>query len=227
MSLAVTRPPPSLSPCTTTFLQLACCSPSTHPPKAPSTNSKPVGNEAATDTLAEILDEVEAASGRSTELGEKFASLLWGLGEALCRRGRAQAAAVWLSRALPFLSELGRSSAGWRALAFCHQAAGDNSQARRCAETALSQDPSDANAAVLIMKEAAIQGEVDTLRGLISKATCPNDTSSPPLRLSVTVIGENRKCFLGFYCVRTNSRTLSVELHYVKTRLENFVSDLH
>ncbi|CAK0877294.1 unnamed protein product [Prorocentrum cordatum] len=129
------------------------------------------GPEQAVDRLCELLDEVEACPERPSGLPEKFAQLLWGLGGALCRRGQAQAAAMWMNRALPFLTEQGRVAAGWRALAACHREAGELDQARRCADTALAHEPSDAPAAVFVLLDALRRGEAELVGSLLARAS--------------------------------------------------------
>lgn len=127
-------------------------------------------HEASADGLCDLLDEVELCTERPRGLAGKLASLLWGLAEALCRRGRPQAATVWLHRALPFMAGDGRTAAGWRALAACHFAAGENARARRCAETALAHDPVDTHAAAYVLLDAVMRGEADVARGLLARS---------------------------------------------------------
>uniref|UniRef100_A0A7S4V667 Protein ZIP4 homolog n=1 Tax=Alexandrium monilatum TaxID=311494 RepID=A0A7S4V667_9DINO len=129
----------------------------------------PDGGEAAVDGLCELLDDVEAAEERPPQLAAQLSSLLWGLGEALCRSGRPLAATAWLHRALPLLGEEGHVAAGWRVLAACHFKAGEVDQARRCAETALAYDPADAHAATLLLLHAVVQGEADVAHGLLKR----------------------------------------------------------
>ena len=122
------------------------------------------------DGLCELLDEVEVAEARPAGLAGKLAALLWSLGEALCRRGRPHAAAQWLHRALPLLAEEGLGAAGWRALMACHSAAGEDDAARRCAETALAHDPSDAHAAAVVLADAAARGERELVEELLARS---------------------------------------------------------
>ncbi|CAE8633735.1 unnamed protein product [Polarella glacialis] len=149
-------------------------------------------NEATSDRLCALLDEVEAAPERSAATTALLAELLWNLAEALSRKGRPQDAVLWLQRALPFLGDEGQTAAGWRALAACHSAAGEADRARCCADTALAHDPTDVHAASMVLLDAVKRGDDTIASELIGRV------SRSELKLGVAevsfVLGEASGC---------------------------------
>eukprot|EP00439_Symbiodinium_sp_Y106_P038654 s1500_g4.t1 len=121
--------------------------------------------EVVAENLCSWLDEAGKDQSLPESITERLCALLWSLAQAL----RPQEALTWLHKALPFLGRLGQMSKGWLAIAASYRLLGDSTNARRCVETALSYDPKDPTANMLLLADAAARGQSSVVHGLADR----------------------------------------------------------